>query len=187
MKIETEREIELVERARDDSEAFGEIYDTYYGQIFGYVLKRTANIEDARDVTSEVFFKALKNLGQFRWRGVPFSSWLYRIATHEIANHYRKRKRSQASMKAFSDSANFSAPSIEAEVLQAEEELKKHEDYLVLHESISRLPLKYQEVITLRYFENKQLKEIGEILGKAEGTVKSLLHRGLERLRKLME
>jgi RNA polymerase sigma-70 factor (ECF subfamily) len=78
MNVEQERE--LVERAKSNREAFGELYDQYYSRIFGYVLKRTANIEVAEDVTSEVFFKALKNLRQFRWRGVPFSSWLYRIA-----------------------------------------------------------------------------------------------------------
>ena len=88
MNIEQERE--LVERAKNNAEAFGELYDRYYAQIFGYVLKRTASIEVAQDVTSEVFFKALKNLRQFRWRGVPFSSWLYRIATNENANHFRK-------------------------------------------------------------------------------------------------
>jgi RNA polymerase sigma-70 factor (ECF subfamily) len=82
---------------------------------------------------------------------------------------------------------NFSDPSTGAEILQAEAELRRHEDFLTLHEGISRLQLKYQEVIVLRFFEDKQLKEIGEILGKREGTVKSLLHRGLEKLRKLTE
>jgi RNA polymerase sigma-70 factor (ECF subfamily) len=90
MNVEQERE--LVERAKNNTEAFGELYDRYYSQIFGYVLKRTASIEVTQDVTSEVFFKALKNLRQFRWRGVPFSSWLYRIATNEIANYFTKNK-----------------------------------------------------------------------------------------------
>ncbi len=66
-------------------------------------------------------------------------------------------------------------------------QLQRHGEFLRLHQSICRLSLKYQEVITLRFFENKGVKEIGEILGKREGTVKSLLHRGLEKLRKLME
>ena len=185
--MDLEQEKQVVERAKKDTEAFGELYDHYYSQIFGYVLRRTASIEIAQDVTSEVFFKALKNLGQFRWRGTPFSSWLYCIATHEIANYFRKSKHGQFSLEEVSNSISISSPSIEAEVLEAEEELKRHEDFLILHESISKLSVKYQEVITLRFFENKQVKEIGEILGKREGTVKSLLHRGLEKLRKLME
>jgi RNA polymerase sigma factor (sigma-70 family) len=185
MNVEQERE--LVERAKNNTEAFGELYDQYYSQIFGYVLKRTASIEVAQDVTSEVFFKALKNLRQFRWRGVPFSSWLYRIATNEIANYFTKSKPWQFSLEEVSNSISFSDPSTETELLQAEAELRRHEEFLTLQENISKLQLKYQEVIVLRFFEDKQLKEIGEILGKREGTIKSLLHRGLEKLRRLTE
>lgn len=185
--MDLEQERELVEQAKTDIWAFGELYDRYYSQILGYVLRRTASIEIARDITSEVFFKALKNLEKFRWRGAPFSSWLYRIATNEIANHFRDNKREKFCLEEASNSISIFNPSAETELLEAEAELKRHEEFLALHESISRLSVKYQEVITLRYFENKQVKEIGEILGKREGTVKSLLHRGLEKLRKLME
>lgn len=80
------------------------------------------------------------------------------------------------SLEEIPDSITPSNPSIESEVLEAEEELRRHEDFLLLHENISKLPIKYQDVITLRFFENKQIKEIGEILGKWEGTIKSLLH-----------
>jgi len=71
--------------------------------------------------------------------------------------------------------------------LEAEEELKRYQDFLKVQEKISQLPIKYQEVITLRFFEKKKIKEISEILGKKEGTIKSLLHRGLEKLKDLME
>lgn len=185
--MDLEQEEKLVERAKNDAQAFGQLYDWYYSKIFGYVLRRTASIEIAQDVTSDVFFKALKNLEQFRWRGTPFSSWLYRIATHEIANYFRKNKRGQFCLEEVPNSISLSNPSAETELLEAEAELKRHEEFLALHENISKLSVKYEEVITLRFFENKQIKEIGEILGKREGTVKSLLHRGLEKLRKLME
>lgn len=69
---------------------------------------------------------------------------------------------------------------------EVEFELQRNEEFLVLHNSISMLPNKYQEVITLRFFEDKQVKEVSEILGKREGTVKSLLHRGLKKLEPLM-
>jgi RNA polymerase sigma-70 factor (ECF subfamily) len=177
----------LVERAKNNTEAFGELYDKYYSQIFGYVLRRTANIDVAQDVTSEVFLKALKKIGQFHWRGVPFSAWLYRIAANEIANSFRGKGRREALVEEVTNSTSLSAVSVEVEITRAEEELQKHEEFLALHENIAKLPLKYQEVITLRFFEKKQLKEIGTILGKREGTVKSLLHRGIERLRVLTE
>jgi RNA polymerase sigma-70 factor (ECF subfamily) len=82
---------------------------------------------------------------------------------------------------------NTETSSAETGLIQAEEELRRNQEYLLLHQQLSILPSKYQEVITLRYFEKKQIKEISEILGKKEGTVKSLLHRGLEKLRKNLQ
>ena len=183
---------ELVERARRDREAFGELYDQFYSQIFSYVLKRVANIETAQDITSDIFFKALKNLGQYRSRdNVPFSSWLYRIATNQVNDHFRSKRRKHRviSLEEASEADHIlssSGSSVEAEVLRAEEELRRQEKFLILHESISKLPIKYQEVIALRYFENKQRREIAQILGKPEGAVKSSLERGLEKLREMM-
>lgn len=182
-----DREKILVERAKNDKEAFAELYDRYYSQIFGYALRRTADIEVAQDVTSQVFFKALKNIGQFRWRDIPFSSWLYRIASNEVADSFRDRKRRRAYFEEKAGTIDISNSSPENELAQAEEELRKHEEFLSVHENISRLSFRYQEVLTLRYFENKNLKEIGAILGKSEGTVKSLLHRALRKLRELMD
>ena len=182
-----ERERELVERAKRDTEAFAELYDHYYPRLFGYVLRRTASVEIAQDVTSEVVFKAMKNLRRFEWRGVPFSSWLYRIATHEIANYFSKTKQGRFSLEAVSDSISIDDCPAESDVLEAEADLIRHEEYLALHANISRLPVKYQEVISLRFFENKQINEIAQILGKREGTVKSLLYRALRKLRNSME
>jgi RNA polymerase sigma-70 factor, ECF subfamily len=185
--MDLEQEQQLVERAKNDTGAFGELYDLYYSRIFGYVLKRTANIEYTQDITSEIFVKALNSLHKFQWRGIPFSAWLYRIANNEIANHFRRNGRHQLELDTVSNSISHSEPSSESELIEAETELEKYEDFLALHKNIARLPIKYQEVITLRFFENKQLKEIGEILGKQEGTIKSLLHRGLKKLKNLIE
>jgi len=185
--MDLREERELVEEARRDPEAFGALYERYYSQIFGYVLRRVANVEIAQDLSSEVFFKALKNLGRFRWQNISFSSWLYRIASNQTTDYFRKDGHRAIPLEEFYELAAVSGLSAEAEILQAEDELKKHEDFLILHKNIARLPSKYQEVITLRFFENKHIKEIGEILGKKEGTIKALLHRGLKKLRKLME
>ena len=93
IEMNLEQEKDLIERAKYSSEAFGELYDMYYDRIFGYALRRSADIDSAKDITSEVFFKALKNIGKFKWQGVPFSHWLYRIANREIIDHYSIRKR----------------------------------------------------------------------------------------------
>jgi len=170
-----------IEKAKKNPEAFSELYDKYYSQIFGYVLKRVANLEIAQDVTSDTFLKALKNLWQFRWRNVPFSCWLYRIANNEIVNYFRKRKGGWVSLEKISEPVSSSNPQLE--FAEAEAELEKHQEFLKAQKKILKLPFKYQEVITLRFFEKKQIKEIAEILGKKEGTIKSLLHRGLEKLK----
>ena len=182
-----EQEAMLVEQAKTDREAFGELYDRHYDLVLNYIVKRTANIHASQDITSEVFFKALHNIDKYRWNGVPFSVWLFRIASNEIANHYRNLKRRKYSESETSRWNDTETPSAEAELIDAEEELTRNQQYLLLHQQLSILPLKYQEVITLRYFEKKQINEISQILEKKEGTVKSLLHRGLEKLGKNLE
>jgi len=182
-----EQEQELVRQSQEDANAFGRLYDEYDIMIFNYVLRRTANVENAQDITSEVFFKALKSLKRFRWRGVPFSAWLYRIANHEVADYSRDHRYFQDISDVELNHDGMTSPSAESEILEAEAELQKHVGFLKLHKNISRLSVKYQEVIILRFFEKKQLCDISAILNKPEGTVKSLLHRGLGRLKKLME
>jgi len=181
MKLEEEKE--LVERAKKYPEAFGELYDIYYSKIFGYILKRVADIEIAQDITSETFLKALKNLWSFRWRNIPFSSWLYRISSNEIANFFRKKKPTISIDKIAEPISNSDLLN---EIIEVQELLKRHNDFLVLQKEITKLSFKYQEVIVLRFFEKKQIKEIAEILGKKEGTIKSLLHRGIKELAKFM-
>ena len=179
---EIEKEKELVEKAKSDPGAFALLYERYYSPIFSYILKRTANVEIAEDITSVVFLKVLKNIWRFKWKGIPFSSWIYKIATNEILNFYRKKKKTISLDKIKEIKSNSD---LLEEIVKDQEELEKNKEFLELHKKVSQLPMKYQEVIYLRYFENKKIKEICEILGKREGTVKSLLHRGIKRLKKL--
>ena len=183
--MDLNEEKELIKQAQKDPEVFAKLYDEYYPKIFGYTLKRVANFEIAQDITSETFFKALKKLWQFRWRNISFSAWLYRIANNEIANYFRRNKYKPVSLDKVPKPIAVHNP--ETEILEAEQELKKYQDFLKIQEKILKLPIKYQEVIALRFFEKKKIKEICEILGKKEGAVKSLLHRGLEKLKNLVE
>jgi len=181
--VNLEEEKELIKRAKKDPKAFEKIYDENYSQIFGYILKRVADIEIAKDICSETFLKALKNLWKFRWQNISISSWLYRIASNEIVNYFRKSKNKTISLEKVAQPIASSNPLIET--IKAEEKLRKHQDFLKIQKQISKLPVKYQEVIVLRFFEKKKIKEIAEILGKKEGTVKSLLYRGLEKLKRI--
>jgi len=184
--MDLSKEKELIEEAKKNPEVFGLLYDEFYKPIFNYILKRTTDIELTQDLTSQTFFKALKGLGKFHWQNIPFSAWLYRIATNEINNFYRKQKRIiQISLDKIPEIPSEDTPEKEIEI--AEEELKKKEDFIKLQKSILRLEPIYQTVITLRFFEKKKVSEIGQILAKPEGTIKSQIHRALKELKKIME
>ncbi len=182
-----EQERELVERAKRDIQAFGLLYENNYRNIFNYVLRRTGDIQVSQDIASEVFYKALNNIGKFKWQGIPFSAWLYRIATNEIANHYNLARHNMLLKVDIVKIAEFAGDSIDVEIEKAEYNLKKQQNLLSIHTVLHELPIQYQTVIALRYFEKKGLTEISTILGKREGAVKSLLHRGLKKMRQVME
>lgn len=179
-------EKELVKRAQHSPEAFGELYEVYYRRIFNYALKRTANVQLALDITSITFLKAFSQIKKYRWRDVPFAAWLYRIASNEVNDHYRREGgRRISSIESIADLADTG--DYNDEINEAEEELSRHEEFITLHRKISELPFIYQEVIALKFFEKKKIREMVKILGKKEGTIKSLLHRGVEKLREQMK
>jgi RNA polymerase sigma-70 factor (ECF subfamily) len=179
-------EEELVAQARQCPDAFGRLYDQNYSAIFNYALRRTGNVELAEDITAATFAKALEHIRRFEWRGSSFSTWLYRIAGNELASYFRKGSYKAVSLEQLRQEQGFEPVSphdLEAELIAAQKEVARYQEFLACQQAISQLPLKYQEVISLRFFAGKSHKEIAEIVGKPEGTVKSLLHRGLERLR----
>ncbi|RJR31166.1 sigma-70 family RNA polymerase sigma factor [Candidatus Parcubacteria bacterium] len=185
------QEKELVNSAKSgDKEAFGLLFDDNYGKIYGYILKRTGNVALTDDLTSDTFFKALTNLKKFRWQGIPFSSWLYKIATNEINGFFKKNKAHPLSLNKISEDngrepENFRTP--ESEIMEMQEEIERHDFYLLVLKEMKQLKIKYQEVLSLRFFEKKKINEIAQILGKREGTVKSLLSRGIDKLKVKLE
>ena len=175
----------LVERAKKDPLAFGELFDLHYNSILNYILHRTGNVALAEELTSNTFYKALDKIGSFRWMNVPFSAWLYRIAANEINSYFRKNKnRSEIQLDSISEKTEDEFEKADKEITAAEDEVARNRLFTELHTAIQSLKPKYQEVIVLRYFEKKSMIEISQILDKAEGTVKSLLHRGIENLKK---
>jgi len=164
-------------------QSFEEVYEENYQTIFNYCLRRVGEFNDARDITSQTFIKALINFHKFKWKGIPVKHWLYRIATNEVRLFYRSRKYNPIML--YEGSTPWPEPvvDLEAERRHAEDELKKNAQFLAASRAIKKLPLRYQEPITLRYFEEMSIREISEVLDKKEGTVKSLLSRGIARIR----
>jgi len=163
-----------------DHEAFGKLYEDYVERIFNYVYYRTGNQHDAEDLTARVFFRAMRRIPQYQERGLPVSAWLYRIAHNLVANWHRDRgRRPEISLDdGFTAIPHSEHPEIT--LLQLEEQ-----DHLL--RIIRDLPPERQQLIILKFVEHMSNSEIGQIMGRTEGAVKSLYHRTLLSLRVEMD
>jgi RNA polymerase sigma-70 factor, ECF subfamily len=186
MQLDNERK--LINRVKSDPEAFALIYDQNYNAIFAYVFRRLGHYEIARDITAEAFLKAFQKVGLFQWRNVPISAWLFRIATNEINLYFRFSKYKPTFVDDIEGYLHLPYdPGIETEKAAMEKMLQENEEFLLVQRTLLELDTKYQEVIALRFFEEKSIQEISTILRKKKGTIKSLLSRALVKLRIKME
>jgi len=163
---------------------FDQIYDLYFEDIFNHILRRVGNVTEAEDLTALTFEKVMQSLGQFRWRGVPLSSWVYRIATNLANSHFRRQKKQMGSMLEEPPSTRLSP---EQELFEAENELARHHLFLELNQCIRELKPLDQTLIVMRYLENRSFKEIAAILNKRTGTAITRTHRALGKLKVLLE
>ncbi len=174
-----EEERQWVREALLDPSAAGKLYDKYYSDIYRYLFHATFNRTVAEDLTSNVFLAAFRSLPRFRWRGVSFKAWLYRIATNEIRMHCRRTRLAER-VRSQDPVEPGHVTSTARESAQAEEERQ------LLHRTLLQLHLKYRTVLILRYLEDQGIDEIAEVTGQKPGTVKSRIHRGLARLQELL-
>ncbi len=178
-------ENELLNNIKSDPAGFSELFKLYYKSIFGYILRRTGDFDDTADIIADTFLKAFQNINNFSYRGISLKVWLYRIATNEVNLYVRQKRRQNTIFErlSFEDKATFN-DYFHEDKKDLETELQKHDQFLMVQKELKTLPVKYQEAISLRYFEGKDNKEIIDILGINEETLKSLISRGLEKLRK---
>jgi RNA polymerase sigma-70 factor, ECF subfamily len=163
--------------AQSDPYAFGALYERYVDRIYTYVYHRVGNVHDAEDLTSRVFFRAMSHIDGYVDKGYPFSAWLYRIAHNLIANWHRDRSRRP--MVSLEDMVISSRPEEHPEAIAQEEN-----DRQMLAEVLSTLEPVRRELLLLKFNEGLSNAEIGEVLGRSEGAIKSLYHRTLLQLRK---
>jgi len=180
-----DEEKQLLEKIKENPALFGKIFDAFYKPIFNYIFHRVADYDIARDIAADTFLKAYLKIASFSWKEISILTWLYRIATNEVNYYYRKNKVASISLDLLGSQANnlFDFADYQSEKQAIENELKLSEDFARVHRALKKLDLKYHEVLSLRFFEKKSLKEISEILNKKEGTIKSLLSRGLDKLK----
>ena len=184
-----EQEKDLIQQCRASPAAFGQVFDIWYKPVFGYILRRTADYDLSKDIAAETFLKAFLKINGFQWRGISLSAWLYRIATNELNQYYRSSKYKPQSLQQLLENPQMEKllHQQDGDAREAmEKEMQGFNDFNLVRTNLLKLDIKYQEVIALRYFEQKTNTEISAILDKNEGTIKSLLSRGLEKLRNML-
>ena len=170
-------ERDLVERAKaGDQAAMAELYESCFPKVYRYVLARLGNSADAEDLTEEIFLKVLDAIGRFRWQSVPFSAWLFRIAHNEVVSHVRRQK-----------SRGMVAPLTDILPDNRQDHVAEVETKLTLErvrEATSKLPEAQRRVVELRFAGGLSVAETAAVLGKTEGNVKVLQHKGIAKLQR---
>lgn len=168
-------ELTLIEKAKMNPQFFAPIYNKYHEAIFRYIFKRVDEEEAAYDITSNVFLKALGALNKFEFRGVPFSSWLFRIAKSELYQSFRDKK------------ANRTINIDLVTIVQIVDEIcddQTEENRQKLLKSLTLLKENELQLIEMRFFEKRSFREIGEILSLTENNAKVKTFRALAKLKK---
>jgi len=179
-------EEQLLKDIENDPQKFGQVYEAFHNKIFGYIYRRTTDYEAARDITAETFLKANVNIHKFKWRNISMLYWLYTIATNELNKYFNSRKYKPHSLCRIQEEYGIDITdhsNAETESIKLHDDLEKHQEFMRINDLIRTLDIKYQDVISLRFFEHKSIKDIAMILDKKEGTIKSLLSRGIEKLK----
>lgn len=171
---------ELVELAKTDQDAFGELYERYVTKIYNYIYYRTSNQHDAEDLTARVFYRAMSHIENYVDKGVPFQAWLYRIAHNLVANWHRDRGR-----RKIIPLDEFVVSSLRSEAPDRYTEDQEERDQLL--SAIRRLPPERQQLLILKFVDHLSNAEIGAIMDRTEGAIKSLYHRTLISLRDDMQ
>lgn len=171
---EIRKEEQIIERSKTNPQAFGELYEKYFDPIFNYIMRQTDDEDLAGDLCSQTFVNALNHLPKYEYRGFPFSAWLYKIAGNEVNKHYRKNKGKKI----------FSIEELKVKQLVEENADTWDEDLIErVIKYMNELPTEMIQVLELRFFENKDFKEIAFILDMTEGGAKMRTYRALDKLR----
>jgi len=178
-----ERQQEIIEEFKSNPEIFEEIYSHYYDQIFKYIIKRTSSADIAYDICAETFIKAFENFHKFKWQNFSIKVWLFRIATNNITNSYRKRKHQTLAIENVPEGLEGMAFHAADELKELDSILFEDEQLANLSKSIKKLNPKYQEVISLYYFSNLSQKEIATTINRSVSAVKSMMNRAMTKLK----
>jgi RNA polymerase sigma-70 factor (ECF subfamily) len=181
----------LVQRAKArDPEAFDALIDGYGPRLYGYFYRRVGSRHDAEDLLQELFLRVVRTIVRYEHNG-QFEGWLFRIATNLLRDRGRQlgRRRDSESLDAPSSGAGGwrldahepPAPEPSMSAAEREEELDR------LGRALGQLSSGEREVLTLRHFSTLSFAQIAEIIHAPLGTVLARSHRGLAKLRAILE
>ncbi len=179
-RYETLTESQLIELAKTDPEAFGELYLRHVDRVYNYIYYRVGNVADAEDLTAHTFHQALGNIRRYEDQGVPFVAWLYRIAHNLVANFHRSHSRWKLISLDDLELAGHVAES-------PEQSAEARERRRALWAAIRRQPEERQRLLILKFASRLSNDEIGQVMGRTESSVKSLYFRTLKSLRADLE
>ncbi len=180
IQLEPERERQLIERAKDDPEAFRELYQHYLPKVYAYVAYRVGKKQEAEDLVSELFLKVVERISDFQYRGAgTFPAWLFQIARNQVNAFFRRNNR---------DSNPVPLEDLPDVGESPGEAVLRKERFAELREMIGTLSPRRRETIMLKYFGGLRNQEIARVLSLDERTVASHISRGLANLQlKLVE
>jgi RNA polymerase sigma-70 factor, ECF subfamily len=163
-----------IEHAKGNPADFEPLYNENFEKIFRFIYQRADNKDEASDITSQVFLKALLHLKSFQYRSVPFSAWLYRIALNEISDYYSKSKKSRK--------VNIDSIQINTIIEEAGQDVtdERIEHILTV---LKYLPENDLLLIEMRFFENRPFKEIADILKITENNAKVRVYRVIDKIK----
>lgn len=176
--LEDERKL-ILEAKGGEAEAFGRLYDYYLPAIYRFILLKVGQREEAEDLTHQVFLKAWQNVSGFSEKGLPFSSWLYRIARNLVIDRYRKAKPVVSIDEEFVSEKLIFRPNVSS--------IDDKRDVARIMVSIQQLKDIERDVVIMRFVEDMSIKEVSETINKSEGAVKLIQHRAIRKIKESLE
>lgn len=171
-------EWELVRRAQQyEEDAIKQLYETYYPKIYNYAFMQMGDIQAAEDLASDVMLKMIESIQSYKFRGLPFGAWVFRIARNRLIDLHRRRKR-----RGEVDLTETLSTALANPQALAERALERGQ----LQVALKHLTDEQRQVILLKFIEGFDNRSVGKLMGRSEGAIKSLQHRALGALRRIL-
>lgn len=174
---EIEQEEQVIRAAQKDISHFEVLYNKHYESIFRYVFRQVGDEDETSDITSKVFLNAMNAIPKYECRGLPFGAWLFRIASNETKKYFRKNK-----------TRTLSLEDTNLKKIMVCDELEDNEAMIkMVNKLVQELDDEEIKILELKFFDDKNFKEIAYVMDKKESTVKMRMYRALNKIKTLYE